>query len=49
MANPKYGRLLDDVFMMASPEKRIRRDIFAQYIGENTSDVLLWSLHGSTR
>jgi len=29
------------VFVMTSAGKRIRRDVFALYSGENTSDVLL--------
>ena len=41
MANAVYKRIFDDVFVMTSAGKRIRRDVFALYSGENTSDVLL--------
>jgi hypothetical protein len=41
MANAVYRRIFDDVFVMTSAEKSIRRDVFALYSGENTSDVLL--------
>jgi len=41
MANAVYRRIFDDVFVMTSAEKPIRRDVFALYYGENTSDVLL--------
>ena len=44
MANTVYRRIFDDVFVMTSAEKSIRRDVFALYSGENTSDVLLWNL-----
>ena len=41
MANAVYRRIFDDVFVMTSAEKSIRRDVFALYSGEKTSDVLL--------
>jgi hypothetical protein len=41
MANAVYRRIFGDVFVMTSAEKSIRRDVFALYSGENTSDVLL--------
>jgi hypothetical protein len=41
MANAAYRRLFDDVFVATSAEKPVRRDVFALYYGENTSDVLL--------
>ena len=44
MANTVYRRIFDDVSTMTSAEKWIRRDVFDLYSGENTSDVLLWSL-----
>ena len=41
LANAVYRRKFDDVFVVTSAEKSIRRDVFALYSGENTSDVLL--------
>ena len=48
MANAVHRRIFDDVSMMTSPEKWIRRDVFAQYFGENTSDVLFSNIGGYT-
>ena len=41
MASAVYRRIFDDLFVMTSAEQSIRRDVFALYSGENTSDVLL--------
>jgi len=49
MVNAVYKRIFDDVFMMASAEKRIRSSVFALNFGENTSDVSLWGLAGTMR
>ena len=41
MANAVNRRIFNDVFVMTSAEKQIRRDVFASYSGGNTPDVLL--------
>ena len=44
LANSVYRRIFDVVFVMTSVEMPIRRDVFAFYSGEYTSDVLLQGL-----
>jgi len=41
MANAVHRRIFDDVSMMTPAGRRIYRDVFALYSGENKSDVLL--------
>jgi hypothetical protein len=48
MATAVYRRIFVDVSMVTSPEKWIRSSVFAQYFGENTSDVLFSNFGGYT-
>jgi len=42
MANAVYRRIFDDVFVMTSAEKSIRRDVFAFCILEKIELILLY-------